>query len=239
MQEAILCQRAEVEFAGVPCGLLDQFSSLFGEAGRVLFLDCDTLAHAALPAGGGLRVILADTGVRHALADGQYAALRRSCERAAARLGELLGRPVRFLRDVALEEFLPLADRLEPEDRPRAEHVIRENARVLEGRAALGRGDIAALGRLMVRSHASSRDLFGNSCPELDLLVEEAERLPGFIGGKLSGGGFGGSTVNLVEAARAESFARELSGRYRARTGKATRLLASAIGAGARAVAYR
>jgi galactokinase len=113
--------------------------------------------------------------------------------------------------------------------------VIDENDRVLEGRRLLEAGRFEELGPRMLASHESSRDLFGNSCPELDAMVEEARRLPGFIGGKLCGGGFGGCTVNIVEAGRAAVFTETLAGRYRARTGKEPRMIRTAIGDGARA----
>jgi galactokinase len=239
MDLARLCQRAEAGFVGVPCGLMDQFSAVFGKEDKLLFLDCDSAVHAALPIGGArVRLVIADTGVRHALVDGRYAELRRSCERAVARLAEVLGRPLRFLRDASVEDFERAAARLPEAERRRAEHVVRENARVLAGRAALERGDLPALGRLLLDSHASSRDLFGNSCPELDAMVEAAEGLPGFLGGKLSGGGFGGATVNLVESPRAAAFAAALDERYRRRSGKAPRILESGIGAGVRSYRF-
>jgi galactokinase len=234
LERARLCQRAECDFVGVPCGLLDQFSAVFGRADHLLFLDCQTLEHAVAPLPETLRVVVADSGTRHALVDGRYAELRRSCEQAARALEELLETPVPDLRAVALERFLELASRIPPAPRRRAEHVLRENARVLAGRAAGERGDLEELGRLMLASHASSRDLLGNSSPELDVLVEEASRLPGFLGGKLTGGGFGGATVNLVAPASAAAFSPALAARYHARTGRDARLLESGIGDGAR-----
>jgi galactokinase len=234
MEEPLLCQRAEVEYVGMPCGLLDQFSSTFARAGSALFLDCATREWAALPLGRAVSLVLADTRVKHALVDGKYAELRASCERAAKRLGELLQKPVRFLRDVSLRELERVGDRLEAEDRPRAAHVVAENDRVLRGKALLEAGCFEALGALMLESHRSSSDLFGNSCPELDLLVEEASKLPGFLGGKLSGGGFGGCTVNLVEPEEAAGFAARLAERYRSRTGAEPRMIQAGIGDGAR-----
>ncbi len=235
MDEALLCQRAEAGFVGMPCGVLDQFASRFAKEDCALFLDCTTLEWKRLPLGrSDLALVLADTRVKHALVDGKYAELRRSCERAAARLGEGLGRPVRTLRDVSMEDFTRLSGALFPEDRRRVEHVLRENERVLDGKTQLEAGKPESLGPLMVASHSSSRDLFGNSCPELDVLVEEAQKLPGFIGGKLSGGGFGGCTVNLVEAAAADDFSRSLADRYQARTGSEPRMIRAGIGGGAR-----
>ena len=237
MEEAQLCQRAEVEFVGVPCGLLDQFSSAFGRKDHALFLDASTLDHRRIPLGrSDLSIVLADTLEKHALVDGKYAALRASCERAARSLGTALGRRVEKLRSVTLEEFLEHRDAVDPEDRPRAEHVIRENDRVLRGALALEAGEHAELRRLMLESHASSRDLLGNSTPALDLLVEVASRLPGFQGGKLTGGGFGGSTVNLVETGRVEAFSAELERAFIEKLGRPPALIRSRVGDGARVI---
>ena len=230
---AKLCQRAEIEFVGMPCGLLDQFSSLFGRRSCALFLDCRSLAFSRAPLGDEVALVIADTRVKHALVDGQYAALRRHCESAARRLGVLLGRDMTTLRDASLQEFLDVADRVDLGDRRRAEHVLRENARVLEGRSALENGDVARLGALMVASHDSSRDLFGNSCVELDALVELGRGLPGFLGGKLCGGGFGGATVNLVETRLVDAFTRELASAYDARFPDELRVFVTSAGEGA------
>ncbi len=235
MEEAKLCQRAEVSFVGMPCGLLDQFSSAFGKPNCFLFLDCDSLDYAQIEATDSeLRVVVADSGVSHALVDGQYAALRAACERSARRLGKLLDHPVRFLRDVTTEEFASLYDELPSEDRPRAEHVVNENRRVLDGIDAIRSGDFTNLGKLMVASHESSRDLFGNSTPELDFLVRAATELPGCIGAKLTGAGLGGSTVNLVAAGHEEVFATSLRAAYFKRFNRRLRTLVTGIGGGAR-----
>ncbi|HLU47876.1 MAG TPA: galactokinase [Planctomycetota bacterium] len=239
MEVAKLAQRAEVEFVGVPCGLLDQFSSVFGAKDHVLFLDCRTLEWDRVPLNApgrpDVRLVIADTGTKHALADGKYRELRARCEAAAERLSTLLGRPVPKLRDVTLDEFLSVAADIDSDDRRRAEHVIRENDRVLRGRRALREGRVDELGRLMLDSHASSRDLFGNSTGELDFLVDAASSLSGFIGAKLSGGGFGGATAHLVEAARAEAFVAELDRRWRARFGRPLAAWITRPGDGSRA----
>ena len=135
---------------------------------------------------------------------------------------------------MSLEEFLSCREHIEEEDRRRAEHVIRENKRVLAGVEALRRGDIGKLGELMLQSHSSSRDLFGNSCAELDFLVASAADLPGFIGGKLSGGGFGGATVNLVEQDAAIEFQQRLEETCRNRFAAPVRTFLTKIGDGAR-----
>jgi galactokinase len=235
MEEAKLCQRAEVDFVGVPCGLLDQFSSKFGKKNHALFLDCATLRHQEVYLGrDDLSIVLADSGEKHALVDGKYADLRASCERATAYFRERLGHEVRFLRDVSMGEVSELAEELDLEDRNRAEHVIRENERVLRGLAAIKSQSTDELRTLMLESHASSRDLFGNSTPALDFLVAVAAELPGFQGGKLTGGGFGGSTVNLVETSQTASFAKALTERFHAKYGRTPRTMIVGVGDGAR-----
>jgi len=236
LDEAKLCQRAETDFVGVPCGLLDQFSSLFGRQDHALWLDCATLDFERCPLGAQHALLIADTQVKHALVDGRYARLRRHCDDAARRLGALLGREVPSLRDVRLDEFLTLAARLDDGDRRRAEHVLRENARVLEGRDALRRGEVGRLGELMVASHESSRDLFGNSVPELDRSIEIARRLRGFVGAKLTGGGFGGATAHLVERASVERYQRELTTAYDREHERPLCVFVTSAGEGARVV---
>jgi galactokinase len=234
MEEAKLCQRAEASFAGVPCGLLDQYSSRFGKKDHALFLDCATLRNLQVPFGrNDLRILIADTGEKHALVDGQYAALRESCERAARTFDDLLDHDVRFLRDVTPAELKRHGEALGRDDLFRAEHVIFENERVLHGLAAIRSRQYVELKRLMLASHASSRDLLGNSTPALDFLVEAAASLPGFFGGKLSGGGFGGSTVNLVEEEAVEDFTAELSKRFEKRFSRKARWIETGIGDGA------
>ncbi len=199
-------QHSEVEFVGMPCGLLDQFSSVFGRENHLLYLDCEQLTHDAIPlTHEKVVIVIADSGIRHQLVDGEYAKLKASCERACKELGTLLDKPLRFLRDVSSEEFFRVYDQLDPQDRRRAKHVILENERVLLGKEIASQ-NTKELGRLMVQSHESSRDDFGNSCRELDLLVEIAQKLPGFLGGKLSGGGFGGSAVFLVNEEESPHF---------------------------------
>ncbi|MBI4602651.1 MAG: galactokinase [Planctomycetes bacterium] len=235
MDEAQLCQRAEAGFVGVPCGLLDQFSSLFGRKDHVLFLDCATLRHMQVPLGrDDLRVVLCDTGEKHALVDGKYAALRASCERARDRFAQVLSHEVRFLRDVSPPDFEAWAQEIDEGDRPRAEHVIRENERVIRGLAAVKSKVYDELGRLMLASHASSRDLFGNSTEALDLLVEAAAGTKGLVGAKLTGGGFGGSTVNLVERGAERELTERLARRFEGRFGRRPKVLATGIGDGAR-----
>lgn len=235
LEVAQLCRRAETDFVGVPCGLLDQFSSAFGKRNHALFLDCATLRNVQVPLGReDVRVVVADTGEKHALVDGQYAAIREACERARRRLGDLLPHEVRFLRDVSVAELEEHRAELEPDEQRKAEHVVRENERVLRGLAALRSRYYDELRKLMIASHASSRALLGNSTEALDLLVDTAAGHPACLGAKLTGGGFGGSTVNLVEEAGVAEFSRALSDAFEGRFGRPPKLLEAGISGGAR-----
>jgi galactokinase len=173
---ARLCQRAENEFVGAHCGIMDQFISCFGRAGHAVFLDCRTLESAAVPLPVGIRLVLCNTMVKHEIAGGDYNLRRRECEESVARLAKVLP-GIRALRDVTpaqLEEHRALLPGVLYK---RARHVTTENARVLEARAALERDDLAKLGRLMAESHASLRDDYEVSCRELDVMVELANKL--------------------------------------------------------------
>jgi len=207
-------QRGENEFVGVASGLLDQFSVLFGKAGHALSLDCRSLEFARLPLGDPApAIVVCDSKTSRRLADGMYNQRRTECERVVAHFG------VGWLRDVSLDQLKADWDRLDPVGRLRARHVLTENERVRRGSEALRAGRLAEFGALMSASHASSRDDFGNSAPALDALIEAAEAAPGFLGGKLSGAGWAGCTVNLVESGRAAEFAAAVADGYARRTG--------------------
>lgn len=231
MEVAKLCQRAENDFVGVSSGLMDQFSSVFGEKDSLLFLDCLTYEHATVPLHrSDVELVIVNSMTKHELTGGDYNTRRAECMAAAAHFGKKL------LREVPLAEFEARKNELPENQRKRAEHVLAEDERVLAGRAAAARGDLAELGRLMAASHASSRDLFQNSTPELDFLVDTALGLPGCYGARLTGGGWGGATVNLVDAAQAESFSRQIAGRYREKTGIEPEVFVTRFGEGARVV---
>lgn len=235
MELAKLCRRAENEFVGMGCGILDQFSAIYGAEGAFLFLDCLTLEPEVVQAhASDVALVVCDSTAKRELVEGKYDARRTECFAAARRLGEALSRKVEFLREVSLAEFEAHGGVLEPGEWKRANHVIRENARVLEGLEAARGADLGRLGRLMLESHASSRDHFENSCAELDALIEIAGEAPGFLGGKLSGGGFGGATVNLVERGRAAAFQKAVRKGFAARFGKVPETVVCGIGAGAR-----
>jgi galactokinase len=195
---AALARRAENDFAGVPCGIMDQIAALLGRAGHALLLDCRTGDQAAVPldpAAAGLALLVIDTRARHALADGRYATRRQACEQAASMLG------VRSLRDVTGDPGA-LSRLTEPSLRRLAGHVVAENGRVLRAAELLRAGEQAAIGELLTASHRSLRDEFRVSWPQADEAVEAAIDA-GAAGARMTGGGFGGSVVALVPAERA------------------------------------
>jgi len=214
-------RRSENEFVGVASGLLDQFSALFGKADHAFILDCQTLDHALLPLGSPApAIVVCDSGTSRRLADGMYNRRRAEGERVVDHFrGRRGAGAVRNLRDVTLADLQADWDALDPVGRLRARHVLTENDRVARGADALRSGDLAGFGALMSASHASSRDDFANSSAALDALIESAEESPGFLGGKLSGAGWAGCTVNLVRPEAAEAFAESLRAAYARRTG--------------------
>ncbi|MDR3211447.1 MAG: galactokinase [Planctomycetota bacterium] len=218
---ALNCQAAENQFVGVNCGILDQFASMMGKKNRLVFLDCRELKdYNYYPLGEGFELVIADTRAPHALIDGGYNRLRESCFRAAQVCAEKFpGRQITHLRDVNLADLEAARPGMSDEDFRHARHIVTDNDRVKRGAAALAAGDAVSMGRLMRESHASSRDDFGNSSRELDIMVEKAIDLPGCYGARLNGGGFGGATINLVDSAAAAGFAKQLEERYHAATG--------------------
>jgi galactokinase len=206
---AALARRAENDFAGVPTGIMDQIAALLCRAGQALLLDCRTGGAAAVPldpAAAGLTLLVIDTRVRHALADGRYATRRRACEEAASLLG------VRSLRDITGDPGA-LARLNEPSLRRITGHVIAENRRVLRAAELLRVGDQAAIGELLTASHRSLRDEFRVSWPQADEAVEAAIEA-GATGARMTGGGFGGSVVALVPADRVGQVSRAVTGRF-------------------------
>ena len=218
---ARILQRSENEFVGVSSGLLDQFTVLFGRAEHALILDCQTLAFERLPLGTRPpSIIVCDSKTSRRLAGGMYNQRHSECETIVSFFRKGRGtEAVRWLRDITLDDLTEFWDQLDPIGRLRARHVLTENQRVAEGASALKRGNLAEFGRLMSASHRSSRDDFANSSPALDALIASAEESPGFLGGKLSGAGWAGCTVNLVEADKAPEFAETVSAGYHRRTG--------------------
>ena len=223
---ARICQRAENAYVGVNCGLLDQFSSACGRADRAVLLDCRTLAHeeVRLPLHDHALVVC-HSGSPRRLESSEYNARRAQCERAVETLAGR-GYPVRALRDVTPEMLVPIRAILDEETYRRCEHVVLEDERVVATIAALEAGDLDAVGRLFAESHASLRDLYEVSSPELDALVEIATDVDGVVAARMTGGGFGGCTVNIVRRDAVESLSEAIRTRYPERTGLTPRVFA-------------
>ena len=220
VQKAVICQRAENQFIGVNCGIMDQFISSLGRADHALLVDCRSLEYTLVPiASVGTSVLVADTTVKRGLAGSEYNVRRAQCEAGAARLAGLLGRPVRALRDVTLAEVDRFQSELPEVVGRRVRHVVSENERTLAGVAALRVGDLARFGQLMNESHRSLRDLYEVSCSELDVLVEAAWAVPGVYGARMTGAGFGGCTVAFVDTGAVAECVASVGDAYRARTG--------------------
>ncbi|MGP8253914.1 MAG: galactokinase [Terracidiphilus sp.] len=215
---ARLCQRAENEFVGASCGIMDQFISASGKRNHALLLDCRDLSYKLAPIPANVALVIANTMVKHSIAGGDYKTRRGEAEAACAVIaGHRPG--VKFLRDCTLEDLEKWGHEMAPKFYLRARHIISENLRTVAAAEALLSGNLSALGWLMAEAHRSYSQDFEASCPEADAMVELAQNLPGLIGARLTGGGFGGCTVNLVEQEDAAGFAQALACRYNARTG--------------------
>jgi galactokinase len=210
---ACLCQKAESEWVGVNCGIMDQMASAAARAGHALFLDCRSLNFEHIPLPGGLSVAVLDTATRRGLVDSAYNERRAQCEAAARLFG------VRALRDVDMQAFEACASQLDPLIRRRARHVIRENERVSQAVAAMRRGDVETLGGLLDASHASLRDDFEVSSPALDSMVEIARQAAGCFGARMTGAGFGGSAVAIVNTDKVQEFTAAVAQKYAQQTG--------------------
>ena len=222
---ALLARRAENEFVGVPTGVMDQFISALGVAGRALLLDCRSLDYRHVPIElPDVAIVIMDTGVRRELARSEYRRRRADCEAAVRRLQARLP-GIRALRDVSGEDLEANRDLLDDVLLRRARHVVSENARTLAAADALAAGDAQRVGELMRASHESLRDLYEVSSPELDALLEIAWGVPGVVGARMTGAGFGGAAVALVEMAAVERLAAAVEREYPARTGRHAALL--------------
>ncbi|MGB8353979.1 MAG: galactokinase [Chthoniobacteraceae bacterium] len=225
---AKLCRKAENEFVGVNCGLLDQVSSAFGKKDHAIFLDCrnETVENIAFP--HGVSLLITHSGVKHALVGGEYNERRLQCFEAAEKLG------AKALRDVSGAQLEAGTGKLTDVVYRRAAHIVGENERVLSGIAALKGRDVKGFGALMFQSHESSRVNFENSTAELDALVAIARVEPGVLGSRLTGGGFGGATVSLIETPAADAIAENFVRKYREKTGHTCQTFVCAIADGAR-----
>ncbi|MEU8384361.1 galactokinase [Streptosporangium sp. NPDC048865] len=228
MEIALASQKAENDFVGMPCGIMDQAASALGEEGKALFMDCRSLGTRSIPfdlASHGLQLLIINTGVHHELADGQYARRRADCENAAKRLG------VDALRDVT--DLAGALARLSGDERRRTQHVVTENHRVEAVIGLLRAGAVREIGPLLNASHLSLRDQFEVSCAELDVAVESAVR-GGARGARMTGGGFGGSAIALVADDRVESVRESVTGAYAERGWAAPEIYPATPAAGAR-----
>ncbi|HEX8161262.1 MAG TPA: galactokinase [Pyrinomonadaceae bacterium] len=234
LELALAGQEAEHVWVGAMVGIMDQFVSALGRRGHALLIDCRSLEASLVPCDTSeTAVAICDTNVRHDLASSEYNARRAECERGVELLRAVLPK-IKALRDVSVEEFDRYETLLPEPVRRRCRHVVGENARTLEAAAALRRGDMWEMGRLMDRSHRSLRDDYEVSCRELDVMVEIAGNFGGVLGARMTGGGFGGSTVNLVRRDALHDFRETVLREYNRATGRRASVLVSepADGAG-------
>jgi galactokinase len=229
---ARLCQRVENEFVGVRSGIMDQFISCFGRAGHALLLDCRSLEHRMVPLPESESLVICNTMVKHELANGEYNQRRSECETGVSILAEHLPH-IHALRDVTLAELNAYGSSLPPVVFRRCRHVVSENERVLKAVAAFEARNLEAIADLMAASHRSLRDDYEVSCAELDLMVELAARAPGVLGARMTGGGFGGCTVNLVRRECVESFRSAVAEGYERQTGREPEIYVSGAAEGA------
>jgi galactokinase len=215
---ARLCQRAENEFVGANCGIMDQFISANGAEDHALLLDCRDLTYKLAPIPANMALVIANTMVKHSVAGDGYTTRRAEVEEACRILAR--HRPeIKFLRDATVADLEAWGHEIPPNALKRARHVITENRRTLDAAEALLRHDLTRLGELMHEAHVSYSKDFEGSCVEADNMVDLAQDLPGLIGARLTGGGFGGCTINVVESSSAKDFAAALKQRYQQATG--------------------
>ena len=230
---ALAGQRAEHEFTGARTGIMDQFIAARGRTGHALLIDCRSLDAVPVPLDTEACVIaICDTGVKHSLASSEYNRRREECEEGVRLLAEFMP-GIRALRDVTVPEFEEYEARLPEVVRRRCRHVVTENDRTLEAVAALREGRLRTAGELMYASHASLRDDYAVSCRELDVMVEAASHITGVYGARMTGGGFGGCTVNLVERAAIDKFRETIAIEYRRATNRDAAIYVSSAAAGA------
>jgi galactokinase len=230
---ASLAHRAEVEFVGVRSGMMDQLASALGLKGHALLIDCRSMESEAIPIPPGIGLVVCDSGVSRHLAASAYNQRRAECEEGVRLLQRRLP-GIASLRDVTLEEFERWKGDLPKTVANRCEHVIRENTRVRAVVSNLGSNDAEGIRSLFAESHASLRDLYEVSSPELDAMVEVASGVEGVVATRLTGAGFGGCTINLVRAEAVDGFCRTVADRYAKRSGRSLTAYAvdTAVGAG-------
>jgi len=232
---ALACQRAENEFVGMRCGIMDQFIACYGAAGHALLIDCRSLERRLVPIDPRVRLVMSNTMVHHQHAAGEYNLRRMDCEEGVRRLRSALP-GIKALRDVTPGALERHRDLLDDVTYRRCRHIVTENDRTEHAAEALAAGDLALCGRLMNESHTSMRDDFEISCKEVDLMVELNRAEDGVFGARMTGGGFGGCTISLVEAGAVETFRKNVAEKYRAATGLEPQIFTSAPGAGVGAI---
>jgi galactokinase len=236
IQRALLGQKAENQYVGMNCGIMDQFASACGVHDKLLLLDCRSLEWRTLPLPENAAIVIADTSVRRQLTSSGYNDRRQACEEAVRILsGELPG--IKALRDVSVDDFNRLCEKLPALVARRARHIVEEIERTLRAIPLLEQGRYAEFGLIMNECHVSLRDLYEVSVPEVDSMVEIAQGLPGCLGARMTGGGFGGCTVNLVDKKVAAAFAVELAARYQSKTGLKSEIYICRASDGARVIA--
>jgi galactokinase len=232
LEMARLCQRAENTYTGARCGIMDQFVSCFGRENHALMLDCRSLEPTYLCLPSNIRLVICNTMVRHELAAGEYNDRRASCERVVKAVCKSLPR-VRALRDLTLDDLERHRNLITDADFRRARHVITENMRVIDAKEALQDLDVACLGALMYQSHYSLDQDYEVSCHELNVMVELARKCLGVYGARMTGGGFGGCTINLVENDAVDEFQSQVACEYKTTTGLAPQIFVSGAAGGA------
>jgi galactokinase len=228
---AKLCCGAENEFVGARVGIMDQFASCCAQAGQALFLDCRSLDYQLLPLPPDVSLITCNTMIKHRHASGEYNSRRAQCEEGVRLLSRSLPN-IRALRDVTAEQLERHGHDLPEKVLKRCRHVVLENARVCAAAAALRDGELETFGRLMKESHRSLRNDYEVSCPELDLMVELAEKQEGVYGARMTGGGFGGCTVNVVNPDAAAEFEHSVRAAYESATGLLPQILVTSAADG-------
>jgi galactokinase len=230
-------QAAEHRYVGTLCGIMDQLVAVLGQPGHALLIDCRSLAVRPVPLGlGSSTLLVLDSGVKHELAGSEYNRRRAECAEAVEHLRGVLP-AIRSLRDVDPDQLEAYAERLPKVPRRRARHVVSENRRTLDAADALAHGDLVTVGALMAASHRSLRDDYEVSCAELDVLVESASDHPGVRGARMTGGGFGGCTVNLVDADRVDEVVGAAQAAFARRFGREPKALVVNPAAGASEIA--
>ena len=214
---ATLCREAENTYVGAHVGIMDQYISCMGKAGHAMLLDCRSLEFKLVPIPPALQLVVCNTMVKHDVATSGYNVRRAQCEEGVAYFAKWYPN-IRALRDVSTEMLQDHTKDLPPVILKRCSHVIFENQRTVEAARCLSEGDLARMKELMAESHASMRDLYEISCLEVDIMVDSAQDLPGFCGGRMTGGGFGGCTINLVRSENAAGFATQIADRYQRAT---------------------